>query len=514
MPKTPSSKLFDIIKSLSGPEKRYFKLFVRSNKSDKDNKYIQLFDAIDAQASYDDEALRHQIYDGQPIQSRKFSELKSYLYELILKSLQSYDEKSSVDYRLKSALQSIKALYKRAHYQDCTELVHKAKKIAAEFESYNHLLELLRWEKQVAYIQLDISYLDKSLPGIEAEERECLKKLANIADYKNFFYHIIVSIRKDSLLRSEEKIEKLNKLIDHDLLRTPDNALSHTARVLYHRIYGLYYFSILSYDKLYQSGKELLKLMETRPVLLREDPSEYISALSNFAACCGLLRKYDEVKDCLEKLRKIKGTTLNDELRIHIEYYSKLFALYIFTGDFEAARKAMLIHQKELKRFDRKFFERGRFYFQYFYIYFGIGDYDQALEALNQWLNLPRTDERQDLQSLARILNLILHFEMGNTLLLEYLLRSTYRYLRTRNRIHGFERRVLAFIRESNKFRSRQELKAGFIRLKEDFEELSRIPSERVVFQYFDFIAWLESKINNQSFGKAVQERYLAQEQG
>ncbi|MEO1627624.1 MAG: hypothetical protein AAFV25_20905, partial [Bacteroidota bacterium] len=432
-------------------------------------------------------------------------------YDLILKCLQSYDEKSSIDFRLKSHLQSIKVLYKRAHYQDCAELVQKAKKMAISFESFNHLLELLRWEKQVAYIQLDISYLDKKLPDIQAQEKDCLSKLANIADYKNFFYRIIVSIRKDSLLRSEEKIEKLNQLMEYDLLGSADKALSHTARVLYHRIYGLFYFSTLSYDKLYGSGKQLLSLMESRPALLKEDPSEYISALSNFAACCGLLEKYDEVKECLEKMRRIKGTTLNDELRIHMEYYSKLFALCIFTGDFEAAKKAMLEHQSELKRFDKKFFERGRFYFQYFYIYFGIGDFDQALEALNQWLNLPRSVERQDLQSLARILNLILHFEMGNTLLLEYLLRSTYRYLRTRNRIHGFERRVLAFIRESNKFKSRQELKQGFVQLKQSFEELAQIPSEKVVFQYFDFIAWLDSKIRNIPFQEVVRERYLGQ---
>ena len=46
MPKTPSTKLFNLVKSLSGSEKRYFKIFV-GKQGHKGNKYLLLFDAID-----------------------------------------------------------------------------------------------------------------------------------------------------------------------------------------------------------------------------------------------------------------------------------------------------------------------------------------------------------------------------------------------------------------------------------------------------------------------------------
>ena len=191
-----------------------------------------------------------------------------------------------------------------------------------------------------------------------------------------------------------------------------------------------------------------------------------------------------------------------------MEYYSKSFSLYAFTGEFEQGLSVLKMHLEGLKKFGEGSFQKGRFYFQYFYIYFGIGDYDKALEFLNQWLNLPRSIERQDLQSLARILNLIVHFEMGNTILLEYLFRSTYRFLRKRNRMYDFEKRVLKFIKDSNKIRSTRELREAFITLKNDFEELSKVPSEKVMFQYFDFIAWLESKTNNEPFSTVVKRRY------
>ncbi len=509
MPKTPSSKLFDLIKSLTGPEKRYFKLFASGGRSEKASKYIQLFDAIDAQNAHDDEALKAIVYKNETIQSRKYSELKAYLYDLILKSLQGYDEKSSVDFRLKNMLQSVRVLYKRSHYEDCKELLQKVKKLAYHFESFSHILEVLNWEKQVAYAQMDIAFLDSELKRIDQEESECLEQLRNLSIYRNIFFQVLITIRKNAFLRNEEQREMLNEILDHPLLKESSQAQSHRARILYHRIYGLYYYATMDYDAFYNVSRQIIESMESQPHFLKEDVSEYISALSNYSLSCGLLERYEEVEKCLEKFQKITPNTLDDELKIHMEYYGKKFALCIFTGRFEEGLSALEKHLKELRKFGEDSFQRGRFYFQYFYIYFGMGNYDQALEYLNEWLNLPRSIERQDLQSLARILNLIIHFEMGNSMLLEYLFRSTYRFLRKRNRMHGFERRVLTFIRDSSKIQSNRELKAAFEALKGDFEALGQDPSEKVMLQYFDFITWLDSKINNQSFAEAMQQKYL-----
>ncbi|MEL7021626.1 MAG: hypothetical protein AAGK47_08460, partial [Bacteroidota bacterium] len=65
MAKTPSEKLFKLVKSLSAPEKRYFKLFV-SGKGKKDSKYILLFDAIDAMKVFDEELLKASVYKDKP----------------------------------------------------------------------------------------------------------------------------------------------------------------------------------------------------------------------------------------------------------------------------------------------------------------------------------------------------------------------------------------------------------------------------------------------------------------
>lgn len=170
MPKTPSEKLFRLVKSLTGSEKRYFKIFI-NNKGGKDNKYLKLFDAIEEQELFNEEELRQVVYPKELVESRKYSEMKGYLYDLILKSLQAYDESTSVDYKLKGMLLSVRTLYKRSLFEDCKELLHKAKKIATKYEDFNAGLQLLLWEKQIAYAETDITYLDKELERIKQEEK-------------------------------------------------------------------------------------------------------------------------------------------------------------------------------------------------------------------------------------------------------------------------------------------------------------------------------------------------------
>ncbi len=505
MPKTPSSKLFHIVKSLSGSEKRYFKIFINS-KDAASNKYVRLFDAIDAQQEFDDEALKREVYGEEPVETRKYSELKAYLYDLVLKSLQSYDEKTSVDYRLKKMLLGVRTLFKRSLFDDARDLLQKAKKLSQDNEHFNSLVEILDWEKRIAYTQTDIAFLDRELERLTLEERQYLEKLSNISDYRSIFFKILVSIRKD-VSRGPEQQQELATLMDDPLMKDEQMASSHMARVLFFRIRSIYYFSTSNFEAFYRSSKRLLALMEGNKTALKEDVSEYISALNNHIISCGWLAKYDEVRQTLDKLIRVKPITTDDQLKIHRQYYMNKFRLCISTGEFEEGMAALHRHLKEVRKFDKQQFSKSNFYLQYFCIYFGVGDYENALNALNDWLQLSGSVERKDLQSLARILNLIIHYELGNTILLDSLLRSTYRYLNKENRLSEFEHKMMAFIKDAGKPHTKKEMRQTLEALKKDLEHLSQSPSYGV-FELFDINSWLESKISRRSFAEVVKDRF------
>lgn len=513
MPKTPSDRLYKLVRSLTGSEKRYFKLGARESEGG-DNKYLQLFEAIEKQEAFDEDALKKAVYGDQPIESKKYSELKNYLLERILKSLQGYDEKTSADYRIKSSLLSVRALFRRSRYEDALYLLERARKTALQYEQFTALAEVINWEKQIAYTRTDIAFLDAEMSRLEQEEAEYLAQLSNLTIYRNIFLHLLTSLRKDASLRKEEQTRFIEELLKHPQLRNPGQATSHLAKVYYYRILSVASYARKDFGQFYLINQDLIRLMERRPDLLREDVSEYISALSNMCLSCGYLNKHEEVREILKKFRGIEPNTLDDELKIHRQYYMNQFGLCIDQGEFEEGLRALKEHQQEVQRFSEDLFRKNTFFYQYFYIYFGNGDYENALAYLNEWLSLSGNIERKDLQSLARILNLVIHYEMGNTLLLESLVRSTQRFLKKEEQMYEYERAVLHFIKAGIRAAGKKEEKKALRLLQEQLESLYALPSERPMLDLFDIRSWVESKILQIPFGEVVRRRYRTRVSG
>jgi len=509
MPKTPSAKLFRLIKSLSGPEKRYFKLFVQRG-TETTNKYLRLFDAIDAQETFDENALKQLIYDQKVLNSRKYSELKAYLYELILKALQAYDEKSSVDYQLKSLLLSVRSLYKRSLFEDCRSLLRKARKIATRYEEFATLLEIQDWEKRIAYAQTDIDFLATAIDEIEVEESTELDYLQEIVGMRTLFFKLLCHLRTDAALHRAQERQELETTLQ-ELLQQEKQYRKHPfakLQIVYYRTISLYFYAKGNFEEFFRCGLHVTRIFEDKPELLQEDPSEYISTLSNVVVSCILLHRYKEAYSYLEKIKNVRPATLDDRLKIHRQYYTSKFRLSINTGNFAEGLRDLEEHFEEIKKFDATLFEGSSFYFQYFYIYFGAERFEDALHYLNLWLNMPKSRERQDLQAIARILNLIIHYEIGNTLLLESIIRSTYRYLKNRNSLFAAEKRILSFIQKAARIHDAAELQEALRNLRAELQALAQHPKERAMLQLFDIDAWLESKISNRAFADIIRQKH------
>jgi hypothetical protein len=442
------------------------------------------------------------------VEGKKFTELKAYLYELILKSLQQFDELNSVQYRLNHLLQSISVLFKRGHYEDCRELLIRARKLAVQYEHFLYQTEIIRWEKQLAYTRMDIDFLHKHLEQLQGEELRALEQMENASEYRRAFFQVYAAIKKDPLQRGPDRLAQLRELIAQQIFSSPDAAISHTARVLYYRTLSLYYHTTLDQEKFYETGKTLIAIQESKPHFLKENLSDYIAALSNQILACGLLRRYAEVSESLKKINDLQAITEDDRRKIHRQYFSGFFALCTYTGAFEDARREMERCLKEAEQFDPHEYETGSFYLQFVPICIGCNDYGAALDHLNHWLAHRRTVGREDLQSLARILQLILHYELGNFLLLDSQLRTATRFLKRKNRLHELERRFMQGISEAIRLPDIKSQRAVFARVKNDLLPKANEPETRALLQTFDLLAWLDGKAGGQSFAEVVRRKY------
>ena len=224
----PSTELFDLIKSLSKSEKRFFKLHSALQSGDKN--YLRIFDAIDKQKVYEEDALKR-LFAKEPFIKHSPPE-KNHLYKLFLKALRAYHAGGTISGILKQEIKNIEILYDKALYKECNKLLHRAKRIAQENEKFYYLFELLNWEKMLLEEAYESGEFTKDLDALIAEESEVLEKLRNLAAYHILYSKINYVFRSSGYVRSEEEHAMVEEIAQHPLIVGKNTALSHRAATI------------------------------------------------------------------------------------------------------------------------------------------------------------------------------------------------------------------------------------------------------------------------------------------
>jgi tetratricopeptide (TPR) repeat protein len=247
--------------------------------------------------------------------------------------------------------------------------------------------------------------------------------------------------------------------------------------------------------------------------MIKQDLAQrYVLTLSHLIRCHIDINQFEEAQQLIAEMRgleKQKGFNSTDiSLRILTISYNAEFDLFHAMGDFAKAKK--IAEEIELLSEDMvdKIPKEQAVLFLYYkaYAYFGNGEYKRALMTLNEVLNDNEQRLRQDIYSFARIFNLIIHYELENFDFLEYIVKSTNRYLNKYERDYEIEQCVLKHIRKLAKMITPTQRMEIFEKLKEEVQELMKDPQERVILEYFHLPAWIESKLKKIEFSKAVQQ--------
>ncbi len=148
------------------------------------------------------------------------------------------------------------------------------------------------------------------------------------------------------------------------------------------------------------------------------------------------------------------------------------------------------------------------FYYKIACLYFGSGDYGNTIEYLNKIINLKVGNLRGDIQCYARILHLIAHYELGHFNLLEYLVKSVYRFLAKMEDLNQVQQEMLKFLRSAMN-KNPRDLRDSFLQLKNKLDKISFDSFESRSFLYLDLVSWLESKIEAKSVQEVIRGKFL-----
>jgi hypothetical protein len=502
-----SEDLFVLIKSLTKTEKRHFKLFSGSASGEK--KYLQLFDAISEQEQYDEAAILDQFENEKFV--KNFSVAKAYLFESILNSLEVFHSDKTFDGQLRKQINHIKILASKKQYGLCLKLISKAKKLASDFDYYTYAYELSTIEESVMQSLNEIKWLEENYERIYREEDKILEKLKNFQNYRKQSTKSVARGTKQGRSRDLDTVKRYDALKKPKLLLDPSKALSDRALITYYFLNGTYHYFRNDNSGSLGYFLELKKFIESKPHYPKLYFHPYLYSLNNIISVgMGILR-FEEMLETLDALKNIKYDSPAENASIQLRYYIQLTHILIYYGRYAEAFESIPEIETWFKNNSRNELHKAHkltLLLNISIIYFTAGNYKICLSYLNRMLNTEAKDMAYDTYGFVRLLNLIVHFELGNHDLLPSITRSTYRYFYKHKRLYKFETMVLDFIRtKAIRMNTKEERIIAFRELKAEFKKIIKDPLEKNALEYFDFESWLESKIENKSFVEIVRKK-------
>ncbi|MEO6882442.1 MAG: hypothetical protein ABI199_00305 [Bacteroidia bacterium] len=511
MAKKVSENLFRLVKSLTPAEKRYFKIYVQRNSSGRESNYVRLFEAIDTQEIYNEEKLIKRFQKESF--TKNFTITKGRLYETILRSLDVFHADSSVDAQLKRQLHCIEILYRKDLHDECLKELASAKRFATKYENYAALLDISMREKKIISATAYSGVSEKSLDKIHATDNLLFEKIKSISYLWNIKSKFFFLINKQGAIRNKKELSKFKQIIDNAVLENDHKDLSFETKDLFYHIYGAYYYAVGEYEKGYVYLKKHIHLVQSHTETIKEDPNKYVAILNNILNVCYLLKRYDEASEYLKKLRNITkllpaGKSAHLEVKIFASSYNFELTVYIETGEFSKGVQLVPMIEKGLKKYEGKInqVQKILLYYNISVAYFGVEKYSEALAWTTKLLNDSNVAMTQDIYCFTKILNLIIHLELENNDFIPYAYKATFRFLNSKNRVYKFETVFLNFIGKIMK-EKQPDLRKYYRELKEELLVLSDDPFEKPVFEHFDFISWVESKINKTPFKELFREK-------
>lgn len=177
--------LFKLIKSLEKPEKGYFKKFAQTYSKTAEQQYLQLFDAMDAQKEYDEDAIIKKFRNTSL--SSQISVAKNYLWELILKSQRAYRANTSKFMRLNALMENGEILFEKGLYQQALLTWERAKKLALDFDEKAFILDIEAWKRRY-FVDLRADLWDQNvLPSFDATDKLLNQYTTTLAIQKIYF---------------------------------------------------------------------------------------------------------------------------------------------------------------------------------------------------------------------------------------------------------------------------------------------------------------------------------------
>ncbi|MCB0666873.1 MAG: hypothetical protein KDC80_13655 [Saprospiraceae bacterium] len=509
MPTPKTEYLVQLVNSLTKAEKRSFRLFVTRNQTSDDILFLHLFDEISRSGRFDEA----QVLDRIPsIKKRQLSNLKAHLYKQLLICLRLLSRQSTREIDIRERIDYARVLYDKGLYRQSLEILSRTKPIALKYNHHVLALNILEFEKFI-----ESQYITRSIENraeeLKKEAVELTRKIERTQAFSNLALQLYGLYLKVGHVRNKQDFQNLHDFFESNLPAHDPDQLDFYEKLYLFQSYGWFYYINQDFVNFYRYTRKWYDLFEEYPEMIEEETSLYLKSIHNLLTSLYISLSDERFMSIWQILNEIPARglirTLNQEGLYKLYYYIHLVNRHFLQGTFsegvrEMAQLAKLIRNNPYD------WDKHRilvFYYKIACMYFGSGDWSTSITYLNKIINAKTPDFRGDILSFARILNLIAHYELGNQALLEYQVKSVYRYLGKMSELQAVQNEIFRFLRKTPKM-SKEDVKKQFQELHDKLVKLSASTYAKRAFLYLDIMSWLESKIEGKTVEEIIQRVY------
>lgn len=503
-------KTFSLLKSLNKSEKRFFKIYSSRHVIGKANNYVQLFDAMDKQQTYDEQQIKNKFANEKFV--KRMPVAKAYLYDLILKSMSAYQQNNPAT-QLYNNLKQIQFLFSKKLYQQTEQLLSKTKKIAQEQDQVELMPEIMRWQKKLMDLN-DYNISKADLDSFCEEETEWIDNLELINKFWKLQSELYIQHNNTGILKNEQELKVLEGVFSERIMQLPNYKLPFRAKLLKNKIYATYFFQIKDFQSSYNYVTEMISLLEEQTPKNSFYNKEYVQAINNLLNLTEVLSLNEAYKENLAKLKKLyhgiesyKTETIKAHIVEAFHYHSMNFILKY--GLYQEGLAQQKLMKEDLGKYNRNISASGKttLYFFAFQINFNVENFEKAYSYLHQIKAFETKNNRADIVDFCNILLPLTAYELNDYNLLKKDLKNLYSHLLVKENKTSFESFVLKTIKQLPKF---SDSAKWFSLCIEKLQLYKTDDYFMKAFNYFKFSDWLTCKLQNKSYGEQILTQAVA----
>lgn len=483
------NSLILLINSLSKSEKKA--IYLHSNLTKGKKVYMELFALIDKQKINESVELQEEFQ--RLYSNASFHPVASYLYDFILKTLVRIKTNQDKEFTIYQKIMMSKVLEERNLNSEYFDMIQQLKDEADAIHNYNLLLTIQRMELDYLRTNEFEDTSEQNLLRKQLKTNESLKILRQINEQSSLYELLMLRVQKTKSTQADSHRQFLNDLIVSEISLVSNlNKDVFEIQKLHQLFQAQYLIHVGDFKSALNSFIELDKLFDNNKQQWSNSPMYYARVLEGILGSLNGISAYGKMDYFLQKLEVLEHPSIPFQVEIACIRFIYTVSPLLKKKEYRECKKIIGCYEKELiSKIDQ--LTPYRYLQLSLYLSIIYLRNKEIVKARKQMTHIINSDSYAGLYLFRtiQIINLIIHYELGD----EDIITSRIRSIKRLNRIQRTNSRLedLLFHFLSTDIISQTERKKELLKKKinDEFEKIETSNSDTKLLSVFNIKEWM-----------------------